>query len=70
MDTMARAFESVTFSVNPLADTFSQLAKDSVTAGVADSPTDLAGFLAPAPIDAVLKEVGKEPIDTAGLDKK
>ena len=39
-----RAFDELQFTLDPLAATFPQLAKDSVTAGVADKETDLKGF--------------------------
>lgn len=65
-----RAFESVTFSLDPLAATFPQLSKDSVTAGVADAELDLSGFVALGPLNAVLEKAGEPTIGSAGLDQR
>jgi NitT/TauT family transport system substrate-binding protein len=64
-----RAFENITLDPDPLASTFPQLAKDSVTAGITQQPTDLAGFIDVAPLNAELQAAGKPPVDAAGLDK-
>ena len=40
-----RAFTELSFGIDPLAATFPQLAKDAVTAGVAEKETNLAGFV-------------------------
>ena len=39
-----RAFTELSFGIDPLAATFPQLAKDAVTAGVAETETNLAGL--------------------------
>jgi NitT/TauT family transport system substrate-binding protein len=64
-----RAFENINLDPNPLAATFPQLAKDSVTAGVTETPTELAGFIDVGPLNDELKAAGKPAVDAAGLDK-
>lgn len=64
-----RAFANITLGPDPLAATFSQLARDSVTAGVTATETDLHGLLDLAPLNAELQAAGKPTVDTAGLDK-
>jgi NitT/TauT family transport system substrate-binding protein len=66
---IARAFQNLSFEADPLASTFPQLAKDSVTAGVTESETNLAGFLDVAPLNAELQAAGKPAVDAAGLDQ-
>ncbi|GLZ39622.1 ABC transporter substrate-binding protein [Actinokineospora sp. NBRC 105648] len=65
-----RSFTSISLNPDPLASTFPQLAKDAVTAGVADKETALAGFVDLSALNAVLKAAGKPEADAAGLDKK
>jgi NitT/TauT family transport system substrate-binding protein len=64
-----RAFEHITLDPDPLASTFPQLAQDSVAAGITEQPTDLAGFIDVAPLNAELQTAGKPTVDAAGLDK-
>ena len=64
-----RSFTELSFDVDPLAATFPQLAKDSVTAGVTPKETNLAGFVDVAPLNNVLTADGKPTVDAAGLDK-
>jgi NitT/TauT family transport system substrate-binding protein len=64
-----RAFENITLDPDPLAATFPGLAEDSVTAGITDEPTDLAGFVDVGPLNAELQAAGKPTVDAAGLDK-
>jgi NitT/TauT family transport system substrate-binding protein len=64
-----RSFTELTFGTDPLAATFPQLAKDSVTAGVSQKETNLAGFVDVAPLNSVLTAAGKPTVDAAGLDK-
>ena len=64
-----RAFTELSFNVDPLAATFPQLAKDSVTAGVTQKEANLAGFVDVTPLNNVLSAAGKPPVDAAGLDK-
>ncbi|HEY4419223.1 MAG TPA: ABC transporter substrate-binding protein [Pseudonocardia sp.] len=64
-----RAFENITLDPDPLASTFPQLAQDSVTAGITEQPTDLAGFIDVAPLNAELQAAGKPAVGAAGLDK-
>ena len=65
-----RAFTELSFSTDPLAATFPQLSKDSVTAGVADKETNLKGFVDVTALNGVLKVAGKPAVDAAGLDKQ
>ncbi|MER5674657.1 ABC transporter substrate-binding protein [Pseudonocardia alni] len=62
-----RAFTELSFDSDPLASTFPQLAKDSVTAGIAKSEANLTGFLDPAAVDAVRTGSGEAAVDPAGL---
>jgi NitT/TauT family transport system substrate-binding protein len=64
-----RAFSELSFTLDPLAATFPQLSKDSVTAGVTTKETDLKGFVDVAPLNSVLQATGKPAVDAAGLDK-
>ena len=64
-----RAFTELTFDIDPLAATFPQLSKDSVTAGATPTETDLAGFVNVTPLNTVLGAAGKPAVDAAGLDK-
>jgi NitT/TauT family transport system substrate-binding protein len=64
-----RSFTELSFTLDPLAATFPQLSKDSVTAGVTDKETDLKGLLDVAALNGVLAQAGKPPVDAAGLDK-
>ena len=54
---------------DPIASTFPQLAKDSVTAGITKEPTDLTGFADLTLLNAELTADGKPVVDAAGLDK-
>ena len=65
--TLARSFTTETFGPDPLASTFPQLAQDAVTAGVAQSPTNLAGFVDVGPLNQALAAAGRPPVDAAGL---
>ena len=62
-----RAFANIQLGPDPLAATFPQLAKDSVTAGITDEPTDLVGFFDLTALNAVLTAAGRPPVDAAGL---
>ncbi len=64
-----RAFSELSFTLDPLAATFPQLSKDSVTAGVTTKETDLKGFVDVAQLNSVLQASGKPAVDAAGLDK-
>jgi NitT/TauT family transport system substrate-binding protein len=65
-----RAFTSIALDPDPLASTFPQLAKDAVTAGIAEKETSLAGLVDLTALNAVLKAAGRPEADAAGLDKK
>ncbi|HEY2207082.1 MAG TPA: ABC transporter substrate-binding protein [Pseudonocardia sp.] len=64
-----RSFTELSFGIDPLAATFPQLAKDSVTAGAAQTETPLGGFVDVTDLNKVLQAAGKPPVDAAGLDK-
>lgn len=64
-----RAFANITLDADPLAATFPQLARDSVTAGITEEETSLVGFVDLGPLNAELVAAGKPPADAAGLDK-
>jgi NitT/TauT family transport system substrate-binding protein len=64
-----RAFSELSFDIDPLAATFPQLSKDSVTAGVTATETDLKGFVDVTALNGVLQATGKPAVDAAGLDK-
>lgn len=65
-----RAFTELGFTLDPLAATFPQLAKDSVTAGATKTETDVAGLFDLTALNGVLTAAGKPTVDAAGLDKK
>lgn len=64
-----RAFSELSFGLDPLAATFPQLAKDSVTAGATPTETDLNGFVDVTELNKVLQAAGKPAVSAAGLDK-
>lgn len=64
------AFKAIELTTDPIASTFPQLAKDSVTAGVVKQAADLKGFADFGALNAALKSTGKPAVDAAGLDKK
>jgi NitT/TauT family transport system substrate-binding protein len=64
-----RAFQNITLAPDPLASTFPQLARDSVTARITETPTDLAGFVDVGPLNTELQATGAPAVDAAGLDK-
>ncbi|MEU3627590.1 sulfonate ABC transporter substrate-binding protein [Amycolatopsis coloradensis] len=64
-----RAFSGIELGIDPVASTFTQLARDSVTAGVVKSAVDLKGFADFGPLNAVLSEQGKPGVDAPGLTK-
>ncbi len=64
-----RAFVKLSFDIDPLAWTFPQLAKDSVTAGITTTERNLAGFVDVTPLNNVLRAGGRPPVDAAGLDR-
>ncbi|MCW0213668.1 MAG: ABC transporter substrate-binding protein [Pseudonocardia sp.] len=64
-----RAFGELQFDSDPLAATFPQLSKDSVTAGATPTETDLSGFVDVTALNAVRTQAGQPTVDAAGLDK-
>lgn len=65
-----RAWSNITLTFDPIAGQFTQLAKDQVTAGIAEKAPKVAGFADLTALNAVLKEAGKSEVDPGGLDKK
>jgi NitT/TauT family transport system substrate-binding protein len=64
------AFQGIELTTDPIASTFPQLAKDSVTAGIVKQEAKLNGFLDLSALNEALKATGKPAVDAAGLDKK
>lgn len=64
-----RAFSNITLTVDPLAARFSQLARDSVTAGITRTEPGLEGLVDLGALNAVLTAAGRPAVDAAGLDK-
>jgi NitT/TauT family transport system substrate-binding protein len=64
------AFKAIELTTDPIASTFPQLAKDSVTAKVVKEEADLKGFADLSALNEALKATGKPAVDAAGLDKK
>jgi NitT/TauT family transport system substrate-binding protein len=64
------AFKAIELTIDPIASTFPQLAKDSVTAGIVKEQVDLKGFADLNALNEALKATGKPAVDAAGLDKK
>ncbi|MET0133775.1 MAG: ABC transporter substrate-binding protein [Kibdelosporangium sp.] len=64
------AFKAIELTTDPVASTFPQLAKDSVTAGIVPKAADLKGFADLGALNEALKATGKPAVDAAGLDKK
>lgn len=69
-ETIERAWSNIKLTFDPIAGEFKQLAKDQVTAGIAEKAPDVAGFADLTQLNAVLKEAGKPEVDAGGLDKK
>lgn len=62
-----RAFSDITPEPDPLATTFPQLAQDSATAGITDTPTNLKGFVDVTLLNAQLQAAGKPAVADGGL---
>lgn len=69
-ETIKRAWENIDLTFDPIAGQFKQLADDQVTAGIAETAPEVAGFADLTQLNAVLKEAGKPEVDSGGLDKK
>jgi NitT/TauT family transport system substrate-binding protein len=65
-----RAFTELSFTTDPFASTFPQLSKDSVTAGITKTETDVKGLFDLTALNATLTSAGKPTVDAAGLDKQ
>jgi NitT/TauT family transport system substrate-binding protein len=65
-----RAWANVSLDPDPLAATFPQLAQDAVTAGTAQSVTQLNGFVDVGPLNQALQAAGRPPVSAAGLDQR
>jgi NitT/TauT family transport system substrate-binding protein len=65
-----RAFSELSFDSDPLAATFPQLAKDSVTAGATPTETNLSGFVDVTELNTVREAAGLPAASAAGLDKQ
>jgi NitT/TauT family transport system substrate-binding protein len=69
-EVIERAWSNITLTFDPIAGEFKQLAQDQVTAGIAETAPEVAGFADLTELNAVLKEAGKPAVDAGGLDKK
>lgn len=65
-----RAFGTIEITADPVASRFRQLAEDQVTAGIAKTAPDVAGFADLAPLNDVLATTGRPAVDAAGLDQR
>lgn len=65
-----RAWTQVSLNPDPLASRFPQLAQDAVTAGTAQSATDVKGLIDVGPLNQALTAAGRPTVDAAGLDRK
>ena len=69
-EVIERAWSNITLTFDPVAGQFKQLAQDQVTAGIAETAPDVAGFADLTALNAVLEEAGEPVVDAGGLDKK
>lgn len=69
-EVIERAWANSTLTFDPIAGQFTQLAKDQVTAGIAEQAPDVAGYADLTELNAVLKDAGRSEVDPGGLDKK
>jgi NitT/TauT family transport system substrate-binding protein len=65
-----RAWQNIQLTFDPIAGSFPQLAKDQVTAKVAETAPQVDGFADLTELNAVLEAAGKSEVDPNGLDKK
>jgi NitT/TauT family transport system substrate-binding protein len=66
---LARAFQNVTFTYDPLADTLEQLLADGVAAGTTQDAS-LDGIYDLRLLNTVLEDKGLEPVSAAGLGQE
>ena len=66
-DVINRSFDELELTYDPIAANFTQLAKDAVTAKVADSVADLTGLADLAALNSALSDAGLDPVDDGGL---
>jgi NitT/TauT family transport system substrate-binding protein len=69
-EVIERAWSNISLTFDPIAGEFKQLAQDQVTAGIAETAPEVAGFADLTELNAVLEEAGKPAVDAGGLDKK
>ncbi len=65
-----RAWGEVSLNPDPLAPIFPQLAQDAVTAGTAQSATNIKGLFDVGPLNQALHRGRASPVDAGGLDQK
>ena len=58
-----RAWSEVSLDPDPLASTFPQLAQDAVTAGTAQSATNVKGLINVGPLNQALTAAGRPAVD-------
>jgi NitT/TauT family transport system substrate-binding protein len=62
-----RAWENLTVTYDPIAAALEQSAQDGFDAGTTESLVDLAGIYDLRPLNAVLEELGLDPVSAGGL---
>jgi NitT/TauT family transport system substrate-binding protein len=65
-----RAWSAVSLNPDPQAAIFPQLAQDAVTAGTAQSATNVKGLFDIGPLNQALTAAGRPTVDAGGLDQK
>jgi NitT/TauT family transport system substrate-binding protein len=68
-EVLERAWSNITLTFDPTAGLFTQLAEDQVTAGIAETAPDVAGYADLTALNAVLSEAGESTVDAGGLDQ-
>jgi NitT/TauT family transport system substrate-binding protein len=66
-DIIDRAWENLTVTYDPIASALEQSAQDGFDAGTTESLVDLAGIYDLRPLNAVLEDLGLEPVSAGGL---
>jgi NitT/TauT family transport system substrate-binding protein len=62
-----RAWSNLTVTYDPIASALKQSAQDGFDAGTTESLVDLAGIYDLRPLNAVLKDLGLDPVSAGGL---
>ena len=62
-----RAWENLTVTYDPIASALEQSAQDGFDAGTTETLVDLAGIYDLRPLNAVLEDLGLDPVSAGGL---